>query len=284
MALLALRRVHGSTARRRRYCLPAIRCGPGESIMNITRLIAVPSGIVAAFLSFCINACDRNPSDTTNSNDVQDQKSSPDDAVTVNDYKTDEDPAAIYGVMPTDSNDSDDSAVRKFLGDDEIPSKDEMLVYGVPPQDVIKEYHAVAIPTPSDQTGTLYGPSILDKWERRINILTPQVKGSLNKRIIQNVAQQHTKEIGFIAYLTNGPINSVTIQFQVTPEGKANNILLKSVEWDTNADQTELNKNKCLDIISSQLQKEISTWQFPASPNGESSDVQLPISIALRDD
>jgi hypothetical protein len=202
----------------------------------------------------------------------------------VNDYKTDEEPAAIYGIIPIAPEEPDDAAVRKFLGDDDIPSKDETLIYGIPSQDLIKDYRANLIAIPSAHNATLYGPSS-ETQKLRISPLFPQVEGSLDDRMIRKLARQHIGEMR--ACVTTGLRNSgsylVTFRFQVTPEGKVSNILLKSLELNTNDNQIDKKQNNTLHNINSCIQKNISTWRFPASEDGKLSYVELPIRIVLPD-
>ena len=248
--------------------------------MKLSHLIAIPVGLIAAALTFCVNACDRQNVQNTNREEIKDTTADTpkaSDAAALKDDITNETPDAPPSAQQPDAKDSviaSEDAMTILLNQLNPPDDEVLTWYGPSIQDVkgrtLDDYgipKLSAEPLPKNIGGTLYGPITKFKF---VAISQPMiVSDSMDSNIVRKVVEQHFGEIQacYESNKTKGGMGKVTVVWLIDDKGSVPKALIK---------ETTL-KNK---TVESCIIDAVKQWRFPAPKDGGMVQVELPFEFA----
>ena len=255
--------------------------------MKYSQLVLIPAGLAAGFLSFCINACDKNKQDSVNRDEVQKSSTDTAEVTEVKDYKTDEEPGVLNGALPVEQKQDEEGSGSA--------DESEVLAYfpgmPIPPN----------VRLPDDEVLTWYGPVIqgnsLDDPESRVRTLAdygiksvpgqdevldgkphvsahkPVVTGRMDIRVVQKIVHSHIDEL------------RACYEEEVSKDKELSGTV--SVLWIINGDGTVTKtvvkettlKNK---KIESCITNSIIHWHFPAPKDGALVNVEQTLEFSKR--
>ena len=234
--------------------------------MKLSHLFAIPVGLIAAALTFCVNACDRN--NLANDNRVDVQKSSTDSGETtdVKDNQTDEAANDIVSIISNTVAD-EHAAADSFP----IPNPDEEIMawYG-PGMNQGRTLDDYVPKDPSDSDDAAVAENAIPRVKM---VAPPNVDGAYDRRIVQKVIRQHTSELR-ACYERETEKNKdlsgiITFVWLIDGKGSVSNILVKESTV----------KDKGLESCAIEA---IKNWRFP-SPKGDGLvKVELAFNFSIE--
>ena len=230
--------------------------------MKLPLFFAIPVGLIAAALTFCVNACDRNNQDDNSRGEVTDTG----DTIDVKDNQTDD--AAIDTVKIISNTAAAEGAAADSFS---IPNPDEEFVTWYGPS--MNQERTLDDYVPKDAPDSDEAAVAENAIPRVKMVDAPNVDGTYDRRFVQKVTRQHTGELRACYERETDKkkdlSGTITFVWLIDDKGFVSKVLVK----ESTVKDKEL-ESCAIDAIKS--------WRFPSPKEGGMVRVEQTFKFSIE--